>query len=179
MEMDTTLIAAIVTSLATIIAAYVTVNAVKETNKNLEEGDKYSIFNSTYTILYRELDNKVIAIKDGFSWVGFLFHILWIFYSKLWETIFTTLLIVGGIFIHLYIIDYTSNNNFLEYYIKLLASMFGFIGLILGMFGNRLLIRKYAHSFCLLDNRKYTPVDSIIANTKTNAILKYMEKKND
>lgn len=179
MEMDNTLIAGIMTSLSTLIAAFITISSVKRANESLEENDKYSLFNKTYTILVRESDNNTIVVKDGFSWVAFFFHIFWLFFSRLWEAFFTLLLIFGGIFVHLYITEITANIGLLKYYVKFIDFAFPFFVLLLGMFGNRLLIRKYTHSFCLLDNRTHRVVDSVVATTKTNALLKYMEKHNN
>ncbi|PID46508.1 MAG: hypothetical protein CSB47_03550 [Proteobacteria bacterium] len=179
MEIDNTLLAGIMTSLATLVAAFITISSVKKANQNLEETDKYSIFNKTYTILVRESDNNTIVIKDGFSWVAFFFHIFWLFFSKLWEAIFTLLIIFGGIFVHLYIVEITANIGLLKYYVKFVDSAPPLFVLLLGTFGNGLLIRKYTHSFCLLDNRNYKVVDSVVATTKANALLKYMEKYNN
>lgn len=179
MEIDNTLLAGIMTSLSTLIAAFITISSVKKANQNLEENDKYSIFNKTYTVLVRESDNNTVVVKDGFSWVAFFFHIFWLFFSRLWEAILTLLIIFGGIFAHLYIVEITANIGLLKYYVKFIDSALPFFVLLLGIFGNRLLIRKYTHSFCLLDNRNHKAVDSVVATTKANALLKYMEKHNN
>lgn len=179
MEMDNTLIAGIMTSVATLIAALITIYSVKRANENLEETDKYSIFNKTYTVLVRESDNNTVVVKDGFSWTAIFFHMFWLFFSRLWEVVFTVLLIFGGIFTHLYVVKLTGNIDFLKYYVKFFDSAFPFFVLLLGIFGNRLIIRKYTHSFCLLDNRNHNVVDSVVATTKANALLKYMEKENN
>lgn len=179
MEIDNTLIAAIITSVATLIAAFITIASSKKTNENIKDTDKYSILNKIYTILERKSDNTIVVVKDGFSWAAFFFHIFWILYSKLWEVIFTIILVLGGLFVHFYIIDHIASTNFLYYYGKFLGFMLLYSQALLGTFGNRLLIRKYTKSPCLLDNRNYRVVDSIVATTKENALLKYMEKQNN
>lgn len=177
MEIDSTLIVGIMTSLATLIAAFITISSVKKANGNLEDTDKYSLFNKTYTILERKIDDKVVIVKDGFSWVALFFHIFWVFYAKLWEVIFTIVLVLGGLFVHFYIIDYIGNTNFLYHYRKFLLLTINYSPFFWGVFGNRILMRKYTKSFCLLDNRNYRVVDSVVASTKVNALLKYMEKQ--
>ncbi len=147
MEIDNTIIAGVMTSIATIIAAYITVSSVKKANKNLEKTDKYSIFNKTYTILERISDNNIVAIKDGFSWSAFFFHIFWLFYSKLWEFIFTAILILGGLFVHFYIVDYIGNTNLLYYYEKILKFVISYSPIFLGIFGNKLLVRNMQKVF--------------------------------
>jgi hypothetical protein len=178
LEIDSTIVAGIMTSVATLIAAFITFASVKKANSNLEESVRYSIFNKNYTVLVRKTDNKTMVVKDGFSWVAVFFHVFWLFYSRLWEVIFTVLLISGGLFLHFYIVDNVGNTDFLSYFEKAARYVVVYSPFILGMFGNRLLMRKYTHSFCLLDNRNYRVVDSVVATTKTNAILKFMEKSN-
>jgi hypothetical protein len=176
--MDANIISAIISSLATIIAAIITVKYGGRQDKiEKEESTQYSIFNNTYTILKRKKDNKIIAIKDGFSWWAFFFTYLWLLYNRLWDVIFSTLLAVIFIGIHFYLVDYIGGYHFLEYYVKFITWIIIYMPLILGSLGNRMITRKYVHDYLLLSPYTFQPVKSIIATTRDNAILKYIEKE--
>jgi len=173
--MDSNIISAIISSVTAIIVAIITVVYTGKA-KAKEEDTQYSIFNTTYTILHRKKDNKLMAIKDGFSWWAFFFNYVWLFYTRLWSTIFSSLLFIIVFGLHFYIIEEISDYHFFEYFIKIIALISINMPILLGTLGNRLLIKKYTKDCLLASPHSFYPIKSIIANTKDNAILKYMEE---
>lgn len=92
----------------------------------------------TYKIFYREFDNKVEAVKQGFSWPGFFFTWIWALVKKMWALgaiLFVVVFILNVLSGAIEPVDYYGNINPIG--IVLLFCMLG-ICIFCGIKGNAL-----------------------------------------
>ena len=130
-----------------------------------------------FTVCQHVRTGYLIAIKEGWSWPGFFFSYVWIVVSQLWEVLYTTLFIITILRVHFWLVDNHFHTQSLIYFSVCLGIFVLAVPFILGVYGNRLLKRKYCYRVYLLDNNRYVPRGVVSASNKDGAIALFRSKE--
>lgn len=183
MLFDTTIIAAIITSVVTILAAVLGALIQRRPIENQNSGEtKYlsrlPFLNRSYSILERERDGKIVAIPNGLSIFAGVFHIIWAIFHGLWAVILGWVLVLLLFFTNAWAMCHFGNVCFIfnatEYLI--VAIQVG-IPLYFLWFGNRLRVQKMTISSNLLSTSHFNEVAVMYAKSKFYAIERYADTR--
>lgn len=183
MIIDTTIIAAVITSVVTIFAAILGAIIQRKPISDQDSSDrKYlsrlSFLNRPYSILERKRDGNLVAIRNGISIYAGVFHIFWAAVNGLWGFIFTWLLIFLLFFTNAWAMCYFGKICFVFNHINMILLVTQVaIPLYMLHFGNRLLVQKLTSSSNLLSTSHYEEVAVIYANSKLHAIERYADTR--
>ena len=110
--------------------------------------------------IYQNSENKVKAVKDGFSWPAFFFSIFWLFVRGLY--LYGFILVIATLIIAFLIpIIFT---KITEQYFSFILNLFGIgMSIFLGIIGNRLQVN-------LLEKKGYKIVMNTLAHDSWQAL---------
>lgn len=113
----------------------------------------------TYTVFHHQRLQEYTAVKNGFSWAGFIFGLFWAIYNQLWNiTLYLIVFIVGVSFLDEFLL---SPNG-----LSIIADILTFgVWVLIGMYGN---VLKQAN----LIQSGYDFIGDVVANNGSDAISK-------
>lgn len=183
MLIDTTLIAAIITSLVTIFAAVLGAFIQRRPvgTQNSDETKYLSrlpFLNRSYSILERARDRKIMAIPNGIAIFAGVFHIFWAAFYGLWATILVWTFVLFLFFVNAWVMCYYGRICFVFNSMEsILIAIQVAIPLCFLWFGNRLRVRKMTSSSNLLSTSHYSLVAVVYAKSKSHAIERYADTR--
>ncbi|MEM4385974.1 MAG: DUF2628 domain-containing protein [Candidatus Anstonellales archaeon] len=118
-----------------------------------------------FIVYENNISGRVEFVKEGFSWPGLFFGILWLIYKRFWPMAIIYFLINTTVILYL---ETSISNSDVSDIINLISSII--LSIVTGMYGNKL-YRDY------LESKGFKMIGEVYASNKNEAAFRTMKAK--